>query len=136
LWTTTYGLFLLIKIGLVLGMVTAGGVNQFWLMPRIAHARRTDQDATLLHLTLRHFPAVVWAEVALGVGVLAIVPFLSGSARSEAAPDSPPPVATGSIFAVGVALVLTLAVSLWVTAKTSDALARRRPVAAAAATAT
>ncbi|QHC23380.1 copper resistance D family protein [Streptomyces sp. GS7] len=127
LWTTTYGFFLLIKIVLVLGMVTAGGVNQFWLMPRIAQARRADSTDPLLHLTLRHFPKVVWAEVALGATVLAVVPFLSGSARTEA--GSPPPVTSGSIFAVGAALVLALAASLYITVRTSDALSRREPPA-------
>ncbi|MFI9719824.1 copper resistance D family protein [Streptomyces sp. NPDC052396] len=127
LWTTAYGLFLLVKTLLVLGMVAAGAFNQFWLMPRIARARRADATASLLHLTLRHFPKVVWTEVALGIGVLAIVPFLSGSARPA---GSPAPVATGSIFAVGAALVLTLAASLCITAKTSDALSRRQVAAA------
>ncbi|MFI8262414.1 copper resistance D family protein [Streptomyces sp. NPDC085665] len=123
LWTTTYGLFVLVKILLVLGMVAAGAVNQFWLMPRILKARRDDDASSLLHLTLRHFPKVVWGEVALGIAVLGVVPFLSGSARSEA--GSPPAVSTGSVFAVGALLVLTLAASLCVTVKTSDALARR-----------
>ncbi|KOU24185.1 hypothetical protein ADK52_14750 [Streptomyces sp. WM6372] len=123
LWTTTYGLFLLVKILLVLGMVTAGAVNQFWLMPRIAKARAEDDTSSLLHLTLRHFPKVVWGEVVLGIAVLAVVPFLSGSARSEA--GSPPAVSDGSIFTVGALLVLTLAASLYVTVRTSDALARR-----------
>uniref|UniRef100_A0AAU2UZ71 CopD family protein n=1 Tax=Streptomyces sp. NBC_00003 TaxID=2903608 RepID=A0AAU2UZ71_9ACTN len=123
LWSTSYGLFLLIKVALVLGMVVAGGVNQFWLMPRIAQARRADATASLLHLTLRHFPKVVWAEVALGIAVLAVIPFLSGSARAEA--GSPPAVTNGSIITVGAALVLTLAASLCITARTSDALARR-----------
>ncbi|MFE5539888.1 copper resistance D family protein [Streptomyces sp. NPDC056492] len=123
LWTTTYGLFVLIKILLVLGMVVAGAVNQFWLTPRIVQARRDDDASSLLHLTLRHFPKVVWGEVALGIAVLAVVPFLSGSARSEA--GSPPAVSSGSVFAVGALLVLTLAASLWGTAKASDALARR-----------
>ncbi|MFF4852891.1 CopD family protein [Streptomyces sp. NPDC001194] len=123
LWTTTYGLFVLVKILLVLGMVAAGAVNQFWLMPRILKARRDDDASSLLHLTLRHFPKVVWGEVALGIAVLGVVPFLSGSARSEA--GSPPAVSTGSIFAVGALLVVTLAASLYITVKTSDALARR-----------
>lgn len=117
-------------MALVLGMVTAGGVNQFWLMPRIAQARRADTTSSLLHLTLRHFPRVVWAEVALGVAVLAVIPFLAGSARSEA--GSPPPVTSGSVLAAGAALVLTLAASLWITARTSDALARRGGSAVAA----
>ncbi|MFI6003290.1 copper resistance D family protein [Streptomyces sp. NPDC051366] len=124
LWTTTYGLFLLVKILLVLAMVAAGALNQLWLMPRIVQARQADASAPLLHLTLRHFPKVVCAEVALGVAVLGIVPFLAGSARSEA--GSPAPVATGSIFAVGALLVLTLAASLYITAKASDALAQRQ----------
>ncbi|MFD5513463.1 copper resistance D family protein [Streptomyces sp. NPDC127051] len=129
LWTTTYGLFVLVKILLVLGMVTAGAVNQFWLMPRIVKARSEDDTSSLLHLTLRHFPKVVWGEVVLGIAVLAVVPFLSGSARSEA--GSPPAVSDASIFTVGALLVLTLAASLYVTVRTSDALARRTPSAAA-----
>ncbi|WP_051967305.1 copper resistance D family protein [Kitasatospora mediocidica] len=127
LWTTTYGTFLLVKVALVLSMVVAGGVNQFWLMPRIARARRADSAASLLDLTLRHFPRVVWLEVALGVGVLAVVPFLSGSARSQA--GSPPAVSSGGILAVGVLLVLTLAASLYITVRTSDALSRRSGLA-------
>ncbi|WP_406179896.1 copper resistance D family protein [Streptomyces sp. NBC_01006] len=129
LWTTTYGLFVLVKILLVLGMVTAGAVNQFWLMPRIVKARSEDDTSSLLHLTLRHFPKVVWGEVVLGIAVLAVVPFLSGSARSEA--GSPPAVSDASIFTVGALLVLTLAASLYVTVRTSGALARRTPSVAA-----
>lgn len=134
LWTTTYGIFVLVKILLVLGMVAAGAVNQFWLMPRIVKARQEDDTSSLLHLTLRHFPRVVWGEVVLGIAVLGVVPFLTGSARSEA--GSPPAVSSGSIFAVGALLVLTLVASLYVTVRTSDALARRasaggRPVAGA-----
>ncbi|MEV5939980.1 CopD family protein [Streptomyces sp. NPDC051994] len=128
LWSTTYGLFLLIKIALVLGMIAAGGVNQFWLMPRITRARRADDTTSLVSLTLRHFPRVVWAEIALGVAVLAVVPFLTGSARSEA--GSPAPVTSGSIFAAGAALVVTLVASLCITVRTSDALARREDLAA------
>ncbi|MFI1798741.1 copper resistance D family protein [Streptomyces sp. NPDC020379] len=128
LWTTTFGLFLLVKTVLVLGMVAAGAVNQFWLVPRIARARRADATASLLHLTLRHFPKVVWAEVALAIAVLAVVPFLTGSARSEA--GGSPPVSSGSVFATGAALTLTLAASLYLTVRTSDALSRRETPAA------
>lgn len=123
LWTTTYGLFLLVKVLLVLGMVTAGGVNQFWLMPRIVKARRDDDRTSLTHLTLRHFPKVVWSEVALGTAVLAVVPFLGGSARTEA--GSAAAVWSGSVFALGAVLVLTLVASLSMTVRASDALARR-----------
>jgi copper transport protein len=129
MWTTAYGLLLLVKILLVVAMVAAGGFNQFWLMPRIARARQADATAPLLKLTLRHFPRVVAAEVALGAGVLAVLPFLTGSARAEAAPSAPPPVATGGIYALGAALALLLAASLAITAKASDALAQRHSVA-------
>ncbi|MGW5611849.1 copper resistance D family protein [Streptomyces sp. NPDC003753] len=130
LWTTPYGLFLLVKIVLVLGMITGGGVNQFWLMPRIALARQADANASLAHLTLRHFPKVVWIEVALGVGVLTVVPFLLGAGSARA--DGAQPVATGGIITAGVALVVTLAASLYATAKTSEALCRGRIAAQAA----
>ncbi|MEU6285108.1 CopD family protein [Streptomyces sp. NPDC047028] len=125
LWTTGYGLALLVKINLVLGMVTAGAFNQFWLMPRMAQARRTGENASLLHLTLRHFPKVVWGEVALGLAVLVVVPFLSGSARKEAggAPAEP----SAGVYTAGLALALALAVSLYATARASDALSRRTP---------
>lgn len=129
LWTTTYGLFVLIKILLVLGMMAAGAVNQFWLMPRIAKAREADDTASLLHLALSHFPKVIWGEVALGIAVLVVVPFLTGSARSEA--GSPAAVSSGSVFAVGALLVLTLVASFCITVKTSDALARRTAPASA-----
>ncbi|GAA2746867.1 copper resistance D family protein [Kitasatospora cinereorecta] len=131
LWTTGYGLFLLVKIALVAGLVTAGGFNQFWLMPRIAEARRTDQEATLRHLTLRHFPAVVWGEVVLGLAVLGVLPFLSGSARTEG--GSPQAESSAGVFAASAALVLALAVSLYFTAKASDAIGRRRGAAVPAA---
>ncbi|WP_354644810.1 CopD family protein [Kitasatospora camelliae] len=123
LWTTGYGVALLVKVALVLGLVTAGAFNQFWLMPRIARARRADDAASLPHLTLRHFPKVVWGEVVLGVAVLVVLPFLAGSARTEA--GSPKAVSSGSVLAAGAVLVLALAVSLYATARASGALSRR-----------
>ncbi|AUY48488.1 hypothetical protein C2142_05445 [Streptomyces sp. CB01881] len=130
LWTTGYGIALLVKILLVAGLVTAGAFNQFWLMPRIARARTTDDTVSLLHLTLRHFPKVVWGEVVLGVAVLVVLPFIAGSARTEA--GSPKAVSSGTLFAGGAALAIALVVSLYATAKASDALARRGLPSAAA----
>ncbi|MBP0450797.1 CopD family protein [Kitasatospora sp. RG8] len=130
LWTTGYGIALLVKILLVAGLVTAGAFNQFWLMPRIVRARTTDDTASLLHLTLRHFPKVVWGEVVLGVAVLVVLPYISGSARTEA--GSPKAVSSGTLFAGGAALAIALLVSLYATAKASDALARRGLPSAAA----
>ncbi|MFJ8431223.1 CopD family protein [Kitasatospora sp. NPDC094019] len=129
LWTTGYGIALLVKVVLVVGLVTAGGFNQFWLMPRITRARLADDAATLRELTLGHFPKVVWGEVALGLAVLVVLPFIAGSARTEA--GSPKAVFSGSILAAGAALVVGLAVSLYATAKVSDLLARRPAPAAA-----
>ncbi|GAB7183833.1 hypothetical protein ATKI12_3664 [Kitasatospora sp. Ki12] len=129
LWTTGYGIALLVKILLVAGLVAAGAFNQFWLMPRIAQARRADDTSSLLHLTLRHFPKVVWGEVALGLAVLVVMPFIAGSARTEA--GSAKAVSSGSVFAAGAALAIALAVSLYATAKASDALSRRPAVTAA-----
>ncbi|MGW4379077.1 CopD family protein [Kitasatospora sp. NPDC004531] len=123
LWTTGYGIALLIKLLLVLGLVTAGAFNQFWLMPRIVRARRADDTSSLLHLTLRHFPKVVWGEVALGAAVLIVLPFITGSARAEA--GSPKAVSDTTVFAAGAAMTAALAVSLYATTKASDALARR-----------
>ncbi|MFJ9610329.1 CopD family protein [Kitasatospora sp. NPDC101176] len=130
LWTTGYGIALSVKVLLVLGLVAAGAFNQFRLMPRIVQARRADDQSSLLHLTLRHFPLVVWGEVALGVAVLAVMPFISGSARTEA--GSAKAVSSTTVFAGGAALVVALVVSLYATAKASDALARRTPTTAAA----
>ncbi|MFE0465514.1 CopD family protein [Kitasatospora sp. NPDC058965] len=123
LWTTGYGAALLVKLLLVLGLVAAGAVNQFWLTPRIAQTRRANDTASLLHLTLRHFPKVVWGEVALGLGVLGVMPFLTGSARTEA--HSAHAASSAAVFSAGAALALALAVSLYATVKASDALARR-----------
>ncbi|MFY4723469.1 CopD family protein [Streptomyces sp. LaBMicrA B280] len=123
LWTTGYGFALLVKILLVLGLVTAGAFNQFWLMPRMTRARRAGETASLFRLTLRHFPKVVWGEVVLGLAVLVVVPFLSGSARAEA--GSPPAEPSAGVFTAGATLALALAASLYATARTSDALSRR-----------
>ncbi|MFJ5029491.1 copper resistance D family protein [Streptomyces sp. NPDC088560] len=123
LWSTGYGLALLVKIVLVLGLVLAGAFNQFWLMPRMVQARRAGESASLFHLTLRHFPKVVWSEVALGLAVLVVVPFLTGSARTEA--GSPQAEPSAGVFAAGATLALALAASLYATAKASEALSRR-----------
>ncbi|MEU6460653.1 DUF4149 domain-containing protein [Streptomyces sp. NPDC046976] len=131
LWTTGYGVALLVKILLVLGLVTAGAFNQFWLMPRMTRARREGETASLFRLTLRHFPKVVWGEVVLGLAVLVVVPFLSGSARTEA--GSPPAQPSAAVFTVVATLALALVASLCVTTKASDALARRLTAAAEAA---
>jgi putative copper resistance protein D len=44
-----------------------------------------------------HFPRVVAIEAGVGIAVLAVVPFLNGSAREQAGGAAEPP-ATGAIF--------------------------------------
>ncbi|MGM0348664.1 hypothetical protein [Streptomyces sp. Adlamb9] len=65
----------------------------------------------------------------LGLAVLVVVPFLSGSARAEA--GSPPTELSAGISTAGA--TPALAASLYATAKASDALARRLGAGAEAA---
>lgn len=74
---------------------------------------------------------MVWGEVVLGLAVLGVLPLLSGSARTEG--GSPQAESSAGVFAAGAALVLALAVSLYFTAKASDAIGRRRGAAVPAA---
>jgi copper transport protein len=131
LFTTTYGRFLLIKLVLVLAMLIAGALNQLSLLPRIARVRRIEPDGTsLLRLTLRHFPRVVALEVLLGLAVLLIVPFLSGSARKQAGETGSPEL-DGSVLLIGVLFVATLVVSFVAAARLGDRLGRRVPAESA-----
>lgn len=129
LLTTTYGRFLLVKLALVLVMLVAGALNQLSLLPRIARLRRSaPADVSLLRLTMRRFPLVVAAEAALGLGVLVIVPFLSGSARKQAGDTGSTAVDAG-VLTVGVLFVAMLAVSFVATVKVGNRLGRRDPAA-------
>jgi putative copper export protein len=110
--TTTYGRFLLVKLLLVLTLISAGAYNQFLLTPRIARAHAAGDIGKGFGLTLRHFPAVVTIEAALGLCVLLIVPFLSGSARKQAGGGAAPAV-DGTILALGLLLVATLAATFY-----------------------
>lgn len=105
--TTPYGRYLLIKLVLVVGMVAAGVYNVRVLIPAIRRARLAGDEDTVVRLALHHFPRVVAAEAVAGVGVLVIVPFLSGSARKQA--DG---AAAGSFdwetFGIGALLVVLL----------------------------
>lgn len=124
--TTSFGRFLFVKIVLVLGLITAGAFNQLSLMPRIARAQRGGDSVGVVALTLRHFPRVVWTEVLLGIGVLAIVPFLDTSARSQAAgKEVDGPQFDGGLFTLGLLLLLTMAAVFYGTARASEALGRR-----------
>ena len=124
--TTPFGRFLLAKIVPVVGLVAAGAYNQLVLMPKIARAQRAGRVSNVFAYVLVTFPRVVLTEVVLGIGVLAIVPFLNGSARAQAAGhEVEGPVMDGRLFSAGLLLVATLAASFYATAKASDGLGRR-----------
>jgi copper transport protein len=122
--TTTYGRFLLIKLLLVLALMSAGAYNQFLLTPRIAKAHAAGEIGKGFALTLRHFPAVVAVETALGVGVLLVVPFLTGSARAQAG-DGAAPTVDGTILALGLLLVASLGATFYAAHRVSLLLTRR-----------
>lgn len=124
LFTTTYGRFLLVKLLIVVTMVAAGGYNQLVLTPRIARVHAEGDRRRGFALTLRHFPAVVTVETLLGLGVLLIVPFLTGSARRQAGEPATPTI-DGGILSLGLLLVATLAGSLYASYRVSLVLTRR-----------
>jgi copper transport protein len=123
LTTTTYGRFLLVKLLLVLALVSAGAYNQFLLTPRIARTHAAGEIGQSFALTLRHFPAVAAVETALGVSVLFIVPFLTGSARAQAG-DGAAPTLDGNILALGLLLVATLGATFYAAHQVSVFLTR------------
>jgi copper transport protein len=122
--TTTYGRFLLVKLVIVAAMVAAGAYNQLALTPRIAKAHAEGDLGRGFALTLKHFPKVVAVETVLGLAVLGIVPFLSGSARTQAG-GPPAPAVDGGILALGTLLVATLVASLYASYRVSTVLTRR-----------
>jgi putative copper export protein len=128
LTTTTYGRFLLVKLLVVLAVVSAGAYNQFLLTPRIARAHAAGEIRYGFVLTLRHFPAVVAVETALGICVLLIVPFLTGSARAQAGSGAAPTV-DGKIVALGLLLVATLGASFYAAHRVSLLLTHRAEAA-------
>ncbi len=83
LFHTLYGETLLVKLILVLILVGLGAINQLWLLPRVNAIRAGGADGSALAVTLRHFRGVVAAEAVIGLLVLLVVPFLSGSARKQ-----------------------------------------------------
>lgn len=135
LTTTTYGRFLLVKLLLVLAVVSAGAYNQLLLTPRIARAHAAGEIRKGFALTLRHFPGVVAVETTLGVCVLLIVPFLTGSARAQAGSGAAPSV-DGNILVLGLLLVATLGASFYAAHRVSLLLTHRAEVAGSSAVST
>ncbi|MCV7177754.1 CopD family protein [Mycolicibacterium sphagni] len=111
-FTTSYGRFLGVKLILVLALLSAGAYNVRVLLPRIRVLKRDGDQRGLFHLAAQHFPAVVLGEGLLAIGVLTVVPFLRGSARTEAGWPSAGPFDM-STFATGLALIAFVAVAMW-----------------------
>jgi putative copper export protein len=110
--TTAYGRSLAIKLALVTLLLAAGAYNLRVLLPRIRAARLRGDHRAALRVAVHHFPLIVTAESLLAIAVLAVVPFLRGSARTEAgwpnAGEFNVDVAVG-----GLIIVLLVALSLW-----------------------
>ncbi len=83
LFTTLYGQTLLVKLALVTVLVALGGFHQLWLLPRLDAIRTHGGSGSALKLGLRHFRTVIALEAVVGIAILAIVPFLSSSARNQ-----------------------------------------------------
>ncbi len=115
LWQTGFGRVLLIKVALVGGLLVAGAYNQLVVLPRVARALATGDEQGVFRATLHHLPKVVAIESALVVAVLAVVPFLAGSARAEGGSDDAP-VASLELFGAGLLAAALLVVSFWLTA--------------------
>jgi copper transport protein len=124
LFSTTYGRFLLAKLVIVITMVSAGGYNQLVLTPRIARVQADGDHRRGFALTLRHFPVVVTVEALLGLCVLLIVPFLTGSARTQAG-ELVKPTIDGGILALGLLLVAALVGSLYTSHRVGLVLTQR-----------
>ena len=112
LLTTSYGRYLAIKLIIVACLIGAGAYNVRILLPHIRTARQAEDTATALRLAARHFPVVVTVEALLITAVLAVVPFLRGSARGEASWPDAGPFDLG-VFTVGVVLAALVAGGLW-----------------------
>ena len=79
-----YGRVLGVKILIFGTLLLLGIANQFWLHPRIEALRAAGDQRPLRAILVRRFPALVAAELLLGVTVLFVAPFLHGSARNQA----------------------------------------------------
>lgn len=71
LWTTAYGRALSVKLGLFALLLAAGGVNRWWLHPRLARAPE--------HAGLRWLQRSVGLEIGLSIVLLATVGLLTAS---------------------------------------------------------
>ncbi|KMO74376.1 hypothetical protein BST22_15425 [Mycolicibacterium chubuense] len=110
--TTPYGWHLSVKLVLVGALLAAGAYNTRVLLPRLRAAQADGDTRTALRLAVHHFPGVVAGEAAVAVAVLAVVPFLRGSARTQAGGPAAGPFDL-TVFGCGAVLVALTAAALW-----------------------
>jgi copper transport protein len=123
-FTTVFGRLLLAKIVVVALLLFIGALNEFVMLPRIVELRAAGDDTSLYRLVGRQFPKLVALEVVLGVVVIAIVPFLAGSAREElggAADPAPTAGILGALAIVALIVVASFALNLRFAAGHRDA---------------
>ncbi|OMC28953.1 hypothetical protein A5740_19130 [Mycobacterium sp. GA-1841] len=124
LFTTAYGRYLTVKLVLVLALLIAGAYNMRILIPKILSRQAGGDTRSALHLAVGHFPRVVLVEAVTAIGILVVVPFLRGSARSEAGwPGARAFDLT--VFGTGVLLVALVAFALWAGTRTPAVSADR-----------
>jgi copper transport protein len=103
LFTTTFGVALVIKVGLVVVLVALGALNHFWLVPAL---RRNDPAGRYFRWTTR-------GEIGLAAVILAVTALLSGLVPASVANVTPTGhtqeqgVARGADFATTVRARLT-----------------------------
>jgi putative copper export protein len=121
LFTTPYGRVLAVKLILVGLLLGAGAYNVRVLIPRIQAARRRGDDRAAFAVAVHHFPVVVAAECVVATAVLALVPFLHGSARSEAGGPTAGPF-DFEVFGMGLVLTGVVATGLWLGTRPTAAI--------------
>jgi putative copper export protein len=80
---TLYGRTLLVKLAIAGVLLAVGAVNLFVVSPQAEAAEATGNDRRVKELMGRHFRATVAVEVVLGLSVLFVAHFLSGSSRNQ-----------------------------------------------------
>jgi copper transport protein len=108
LFTTRYGIALVVKVGLVAVLVTLGAINHFRLVP----AMRRTGDAPAFRWTTR-------GEMALAVVILAVTALLSGLVPASVANVTPQGQPAGQAVARGTDYSLTMRVKLTATPGTA-----------------
>ncbi|HVE25946.1 MAG TPA: CopD family protein [Sporichthya sp.] len=84
LFTTLYGRTLLVKFAILAFLLAVGAVNLLWVMPRAEVHEAAADHRGMTALVHRHFRATVAVEVVLGLSLLFVANFLSGSSRNQA----------------------------------------------------